>query len=106
MRLDSKWVRKLPSDYLREHVTFTTQPVEASIHDRDHFTAYLSSVDDIDRLLCFSSDYPHWDGDEPTFIASILPDAWHDNVFYANARRTLRLPTSVTRSLGLGVRLS
>ena len=95
MKRDSKWVRRLPSDYLREHVTFTTQPVEASPHNRGDFTAYLSTTDGVEDVLCFSSDYPHWDGDEPAFIASILPDSWHQKVFYANARRALRLPDDV-----------
>jgi uncharacterized protein len=46
-------------------------------------------------MLCFSSDYPHWDADEPTFIGSILPVEWHEKIFYANARRLLRLSESM-----------
>ena len=70
----------------------STQPVEASIDDRRRLVDYLRTVEGIEEMLCFSSDYPHWDADEPTFIGSILPPEWHGQVFYANARRLLRLP--------------
>jgi predicted TIM-barrel fold metal-dependent hydrolase len=91
MRRESRWVRRLPSEYLREHVGFSTQPIEAPIDQRRRLLDCLAGVDVVEDMLCFSSDYPHWDGDEPTFIGSILPAAWHQKVFYGNARRLLRL---------------
>ena len=36
-------------------------------------------------ILCFASDYPHWDGDEVDHIARSLPAAWHEKVFRENA---------------------
>jgi predicted TIM-barrel fold metal-dependent hydrolase len=39
----------------------------------------------IEDLLCFSSDYPHWTGDSPTFVAKLLPKSWHRKVFCDNA---------------------
>jgi predicted TIM-barrel fold metal-dependent hydrolase len=38
-----------------------------------------------DDILCFASDYPHWDTDDPTYVASRLPKRWHKKVFYDNA---------------------
>ena len=95
MKRESKWVRRRPSEYLRSRLGVSTQPIEASIDDRRRLVDYLRTVEGIEDMLCFSSDYPHWDADEPTFIGSILPREWHEKVFYANARRLLRLPDSL-----------
>jgi predicted TIM-barrel fold metal-dependent hydrolase len=84
-------MRRRPSEYLREHVFLTTQPCEATPEDGSDFVALMSLVEGIDEMLCFSSDYPHFDSDDPKYIARILPTAWHDNVFHRNARRALRL---------------
>jgi predicted TIM-barrel fold metal-dependent hydrolase len=95
MKLESRWVRRRPSEYLRRHLGVSTQPIEASIDDRDRLVSYLETVEGVEDLICFSSDYPHWDADEPTFIGTILPNAWHDKIFYENARRLLRLPDRI-----------
>jgi uncharacterized protein len=95
LKRDSKWVRRRPSEYLRERLGVSTQPVEASIDDRRRLVDFLATVEGIEDMVCFSSDYPHWDNDEPTFIGTILPSEWHDKVFYANSRRLLRLPSSI-----------
>ncbi|MBR3372340.1 MAG: amidohydrolase [Rhodobacteraceae bacterium] len=72
-RLDREWERhrrevphlkRRPSEYIRDHVWLTTQPVEEP--------PLSSQLDDIlrwvgmDRLL-FSTDYPHWDFDHPDY---------------------------------------
>ena len=88
-------MRRRPSEYLRERLGVSTQPVEASIDDRRRLVDFLATVEGIEDMVCFSSDYPHWDNDEPTFIGTILPSEWHDKVFYANSRRLLRLPSSI-----------
>ncbi len=56
-----------PSEYLRRNFYFATQPVEEP-SQRQHL---IDTIDWIgtDRLL-FSSDYPHWDFDDP---ANALP---------------------------------
>ena len=40
---------------------------------------------DAEEILCFSSDYPHWDTDEVSHIAQNLPKEWHAKVFHQNA---------------------
>jgi predicted TIM-barrel fold metal-dependent hydrolase len=96
LRRESRWIKRRPTEYLRERLAVSTQPIEASLDDRDRLVEFLATVEGIEDMLCFSSDYPHWDADEPTFVGSILPGAWHDKVFYGNARRLLaRLPDSL-----------
>ena len=38
------------------------------------------------EMICFSSDYPHWDGDEREHVEKQLPASWHERVFRENAR--------------------
>ena len=52
-----------PLDYVREHVRFTTQPVEES--DQPEDVARLMEFAAADHTLLFSSDYPHYDFDHP-----------------------------------------
>src|SRR6185312_16475809 len=78
LREESAWVRRWPSDVLREHVKFTTQPIESSPDERRGFVDYLAAVEGIEDMLCFSSDYPHWDTDAPSYAAAIFPESWCD----------------------------
>jgi predicted TIM-barrel fold metal-dependent hydrolase len=90
LRAESIWVKRWPSEYLREHVALTTQPIETTPGD-DRLIEHLSSFEGIEDMLCFSSDYPHWDMDIAPYLASIIPEGWHDRFFHENARRHLRL---------------
>ena len=84
-KLESSWVRKWPSDYVHEHIKFSTQPIETG--HRPHAVAdMLQTVDGMDELLCFSSDYPHISFDDPTYVARLLPQHWRRKVMHDNAR--------------------
>jgi predicted TIM-barrel fold metal-dependent hydrolase len=85
LRSESRWVRRRPSEYFREHVRMTTQPMEMS--DRPaRFVEALVAFGGMDDILCFATDYPHWDTDDPMFIARRLPAEWLPKVFASNAR--------------------
>ncbi len=71
-RLDAAWkqlreeaplLRRLPSEYVREHFWVTTQPMEEPAQ-RQHFHELLEQLNMNDRLM-FATDYPHWDFDAP-----------------------------------------
>ena len=64
----------------------TTQPIEGTT-DPAQLQFLFDSVGGIEDLLCFSTDYPHWDFDDPAHVAAELPEAWLDKVFYENATK-------------------
>ena len=98
-RLDNQWKRlraevpylkRKPSEYVREHFWFTTQPIDEPERPQDLLTTFEWIGHD--RLM-FSSDYPHWDFDDPNVvIPQSLPQAARDAIFRDNARAFYGLP--------------
>lgn len=84
LRTEVPWVKRRPSEYVRDHIRFTTQPfVEVKRHD--HLIALLDMLE-ADRTLLFSSDYPHWDFDNPTRALARVPDEMRTRIFSTNAQ--------------------
>jgi hypothetical protein len=84
MRSEVPHVRRPPSESIRERFWYTTQPIEETEEPGD----LREIIDWIgwDRLL-FSTDYPHWDFDDPRFTFRIqLSEAERQAVFRDNAR--------------------
>jgi predicted TIM-barrel fold metal-dependent hydrolase len=91
-RLDKHWkrlreevphVKRLPSEYVREHIWVTTQPIEEPERPED----LLQTFEWIgwDRIM-FSTDYPHWDQDDPRFAIKVpLPEEFRRKLFRDNA---------------------
>ena len=89
MRSEVPHVKRPPSEYIREHFWFTTQPVEEPEKPRD----LLDTIRWIgaDRLM-FSTDYPHWDFDDPRYTFKVkLPEAMERAIFRDNAKALYRL---------------
>ncbi len=101
LRHESVWLKQRPTDYLHRHVRFSTQPLEESPR-REQLIEVLETVGGVEELICYSSDYPHWDADSPRYVAARLPQSWHRKVFYENALRLFRWP-SATQPLAAGV---
>lgn len=57
------WLTRRPSDYIKDHIRLTTQPVEEP-QQPDHLGQILAMMAG-ERTVMFSSDYPHWDNDNP-----------------------------------------
>jgi hypothetical protein len=77
-------LKRKPSEYVREHFWFTTQPIDEPDEAR-HLRSLIEWVG-IDRLL-FSSDYPHWDFDDPRFaFKTPLTEVERKKIFSTNAR--------------------
>jgi predicted TIM-barrel fold metal-dependent hydrolase len=91
-RLDEAWrrlgsgvphVKRPPSEYLREHFWFSTQPA-----DEPQLPSQLRDVFDWigwNRIL-FATDYPHWDFDDPRHAFKMkLSETERFRVYWANA---------------------
>jgi predicted TIM-barrel fold metal-dependent hydrolase len=66
-------LKRLPSEYLREHFYYSTQPIEEP-RDPVHLQSMLAMVD-AERRVMFASDYPHWDFDNPlTVLHALAPE--------------------------------
>jgi predicted TIM-barrel fold metal-dependent hydrolase len=100
LRLESPWVKRRPSEYVHDHVRFSTQPLEAThAAEGRRLVQLLETVDGVEDLLCFSTDFPHGTMDDMAFVERILPSAWHSKVFCENACAVYGwTPPSGTRS--------
>ena len=97
-RLDKTWarmrdevphVKRPPSEYIREHVWVTTQPIEEPA-DPAHLLDVIGWIG-ADRIM-FSTDYPHWDFDDPRYTFKVaLPQAARAAIFAGNAKSLYRL---------------
>ena len=78
------WIKKLPSEYLRQHIRFGSQPMPdvPTNADLETFLDWLHA----EEVLVFSSDYPHWDWDEPSTFLAGFPDPFRRRVMAGNAR--------------------
>jgi predicted TIM-barrel fold metal-dependent hydrolase len=86
-------LRRAPSEYLREHFWFTTQPIEEP-DDPEHLAFAFDALGMTDRIL-FATDYPHWDFDSPdqTLPRSISKED-KARIFAGNACRLYGLSRS------------
>ncbi|MET3699867.1 predicted TIM-barrel fold metal-dependent hydrolase [Bacillus oleivorans] len=88
LRTDTPWVKKLPSQYVYDHVKFTTQPIEeVKPSDLNIVIEMMNGK----NLLMYSSDYPHWDNDMPTRILRGLDPEMKQNILYNNAKEFYHL---------------
>lgn len=71
LRATVPWLDELPSEAAARHIRLSTQPLEEPPNP-GHFHAMLEMFA-ADRMLMFSSDYPHWDGDAPDFAMRQFP---------------------------------
>jgi uncharacterized protein len=84
LREEVPHLQRRPSEYVREHCWFATQPIEEPARP-EQFLEALAMFGMPHRLL-FSSDYPHWDFDAPDqAIPLTLPEATRRDILGTNA---------------------
>ncbi len=100
-RLDGAWkllrsevphLKRPPSEYIREHLYLTTQPVEEP-HKPEYFGQMIEQYGDMVDHILFASDYPHWDADNPDMaLPNTLSEDVKRGIYYENAQRLFGLP--------------
>jgi hypothetical protein len=93
-RLDRNWerlksevphVKRPPSHYIRDHIWWTTQPMEDP-ERRDDLLDVIGWIG-WDKLL-FATDYPHWDFDDPSRVLPAgVSDTNREAFYLGNARK-------------------
>jgi predicted TIM-barrel fold metal-dependent hydrolase len=75
VRPEVPWIDRPPAEIVRDHVRLTLQPVDAPRGDPQVLARVLAHVGS-DRMLLFSTDYPHWhfDGED------VLPEGLADDL--------------------------
>lgn len=91
LRREIPWASEPPSEYIRRHVRFTTQPTDAPPDPR-HLVQLVDQLGS-DDLLLYATDYPHWHADEPdgTLPIPLSPERTR-KIMSENARVWYRLP--------------
>jgi len=83
-------LKRKPSEYVKDHIWFTTQPLDYP-EDKIELTNVLERME-ADKILLFSSDYPHWTFDDPRWLMKHLPERMRDAVMHENG--STRSPTT------------
>ena len=97
-RMDQEWemnrteyphLTKSPSEYVKAHVRFNTQPIEEP-ESNEQLQMLLDWLDG-DQLLMFASDFPHWDFDHPDRTLISVPPETRQRIFSKNAEEAFAL---------------
>jgi predicted TIM-barrel fold metal-dependent hydrolase len=82
-RSECPWLKRLPSEYILDHVSYSTQPIDEPAKP-EHLLALLDMIE-AHRTVLFATDYPHWDFDNPKMALAHVPDALQQRIFAGNA---------------------
>jgi predicted TIM-barrel fold metal-dependent hydrolase len=91
-RSEIPWCRRRPSEYVWDHVRFTTQPLEEP-DDPQQLAAVLAPLQP-ERTLMYATDYPHWDFDDPDQTLRTLPAAWQEPIRHGTAASLFGVPVT------------
>jgi len=79
------WVKRMPSEYIRDQVHCTTQPMKYP-ETPEHLYKMFEIIGSNEFLL-FSTDYAHWDFDSPhNGFPSSFPNYLRRKILADNAR--------------------
>lgn len=85
-----EWLDRPPSDYVRDHFYFGTQPLE-EVAGHANLRRIFEMID-AEHTLMYSTDFPHFDFDFPSVLnIPKLPESTERAIFGENAMRVLDL---------------
>lgn len=76
------WMTKSPTDYVLEHVRFTSEPMLEC--PPQHLQQQMQMAHAAELLL-YASDYPHWDSEEPWVAFKGIDDDTRRRIYRDNA---------------------
>jgi predicted TIM-barrel fold metal-dependent hydrolase len=91
-------LKRMPSEYMREHCFYTTQPMETT--NLKALECTLEMINAENQLL-FASDWPHFDFDLPQQICDLpfLSEQAKRNILGMNAARLFNLEPKIRKNL-------
>jgi predicted TIM-barrel fold metal-dependent hydrolase len=89
LRREVPWVRRPPSEYIRQHVRLTLQPFDAP--PGPGYVERLIDQLGSEEMLLFASDYPHMHDDAPEPSLPALPEALARKILHDNAAALYQL---------------
>jgi uncharacterized protein len=89
LRREIPWVRRRPSEYVRDQVRMSAQPLDAP-DDPATLREVLEHLG-TDNMLLYASDYPHDHGSPPDRLLAVLSPPQADRLLASNARECYRL---------------
>lgn len=95
---EAPMLKRLPSEYMREHCWYTTQPMETSNMKALQVTMEMINAE---SQLLFSSDWPHFDFDLPSVIYDLpfLTETAKRNILGLTAARIFGLDPTPRKTL-------
>ncbi len=88
LRREVPWVDRPPLDIIRDHMRFSTAPIDAGPPD---LVAKVTGWLGTDDFLMFATDYPHGYDEDVSVLLAAMPSSVHGNVMAETARRWYRL---------------
>jgi predicted TIM-barrel fold metal-dependent hydrolase len=94
LRQQAPYLKRLPSEYIRDHVRLTTQPIEEPKKPEHLFRMFelIFETCGSDEVIMWASDFPHFDFDEPTVVPKALGETTRRKILYDNAAAFFKLP--------------
>jgi predicted TIM-barrel fold metal-dependent hydrolase len=83
LRDSTPWLKRLPSEYIVDHVRLTTQPSEEP-KNPEHLVQIFQMIQ-AEKTVMFSSDYPHWDNDNPSLALPRMPKSMKRRILAGTA---------------------
>ena len=86
LRSEVPWLKRTPFEIVRDHIRLTLQPIDAP----DAGNQLERVIDQLgsDRMLLFSTDYPHWQFDGDRAMPEGIPPSLRRKILIDNALET------------------
>jgi uncharacterized protein len=90
-RYELPWLRRWPGEYVQTNVRLSTQPVDDDPDPTEMYRQIEVESTHLADILCYSSDYPHWDNDRAGAVLNKISTEAKRKIFCDNAKAFLRL---------------